>query len=71
MATDLKVPKIHLPAIPSSRVVRERLQEVEALAKRLGVLLRLATELELVDTENQVHPDQTDRVDQSQGGAKC
>ncbi|MFN4904695.1 MAG: hypothetical protein ACK6AO_17570 [Planctomycetota bacterium] len=66
MATDCRVPKMQIPAIPSSRTVRERLQEVETLAKRLKVLLRVATELEQVDSEDQNH---SDRSDQS-GGAQ-
>jgi hypothetical protein len=61
MATDCRVPKMQIPAIPSSRTVRERLQEVETLAKRLKVLLRVATELEQVDSEN--------HSDQPEGGA--
>ncbi len=51
MATDCRVPKISMPVIPSSRIVRERLREVETLAERLRVLLRIACELEQVNCE--------------------
>jgi hypothetical protein len=66
MATDCRIPKMHIPAIPSSRTVRERLQEVETLARRLKVLLRVATELEQVDSEN---PACSDPANPSEGGA--
>ena len=49
MVTDLRKRKIHLPVIPSSRTVKERLAEVMADAEKLEILLRLATELESVD----------------------
>ncbi len=62
MATNLRVPKFHLPAIPSSRVVRERLKEVETLAKRLGILLRVATELEQAEQDD-------NKSDESEGGS--
>lgn len=51
MATDCRIPKISMPVIPSSRTVRERLREVETLAERLRVLLRIASELERVDDD--------------------
>jgi hypothetical protein len=55
MATDCRVPKISMPVIPSSRTVRERLREVETLAERLRVLLRIASELEQVKCDGS-HP---------------
>jgi hypothetical protein len=53
MATDLRVPKFHLPAIPSAKIVQERLDEVESLAKKLRVLLRVATEMEQIDRDEE------------------
>ncbi len=49
MATDLRSQRVHLPVIPSSSTVRPRLRQLQAEAKKLNILLRLATELELVD----------------------
>ncbi len=51
MATDLRVPKMQIPAMPSAKLVRERLDEVELLAKKLRVLLRVATEMEQIDRD--------------------
>lgn len=50
MTIDLRRRRVHLPVIPSSSVVRQRLQEVQDEARKLSVLLRLATELEQDDT---------------------
>lgn len=46
MATDFRRRQIHMPVIPASRTVRERLQEVMDQAEKLRILLRLAVELE-------------------------
>ena len=53
MATDLRTRKIAMPIIPSSRTVRERLDEVLTQAEKLKVLLRIATELETVKPPSQ------------------
>lgn len=50
MAHDLRKKRVQMPVIPSSATVRKRLGEVLADAKKLEVLLRLATELEQIDT---------------------
>ena len=53
MATDLRVPKLNIPSIPSAKIIQERLDEVELLAKKLRVLLRVATEMEQVDRDEE------------------
>ncbi len=50
MATDLRPRRVCMPVIPSSATVRARLRQIQAEAEKLNVLLRLATELEQVDT---------------------
>ena len=50
MATDLRPRKIAMPVLPSSRTVRERLTEVLTQAEKLRVLLRVATEMESIET---------------------
>jgi len=52
MATDFRKRQIHMPVIPSSRTVRERLQEVLVQAERLKILLKLASELEQVPKDD-------------------
>lgn len=46
MATDLRQRRLHLPVIPSADVVRQRLQELQDEARKLNILLKLASELE-------------------------
>ncbi len=46
MAIDLRPKRVHMPVIPSSERVRERLRQVQADAEKLKILLRLASELE-------------------------
>ncbi len=50
MATNLRPKRLHIPVIPSSATVQERLDQVQAEAKKLGILLRLAIELEQVES---------------------
>ena len=50
MAQDLRTKPLHLPVFPSSAVVRARLDQVRREAEKLNILLRLAVELEEVDT---------------------
>jgi hypothetical protein len=69
MATDCRIPKISMPVIPSSRTVRERLREVETLAKRLRVLLRVASELEQIDREGL--PSANPSGPSQEGGSSC
>lgn len=59
MATDLRVLRIQMPVIPSSRTVREKLREVLDQAERLKILLRLATELEQVKVETEPREDKS------------
>jgi hypothetical protein len=59
MATDLRVRPIHMPVIPSSQTVRERLREVLDQAERLKILLRLATELEQVKAQAETREDKS------------
>ena len=51
MATDLRKRKIPMPVIPSAATVNKRLAEVRADARKLEILLKLASELEAVDAE--------------------
>ncbi|MBB3207500.1 hypothetical protein FHS27_003325 [Rhodopirellula rubra] len=60
MATDLRPKSLQMPVIPSSRIVRERLIQVQAEAAKLGILLRLATELEQ-STESTSDASEVDR----------
>jgi len=46
MPTDLRPRRVHLPVIPSAKVIRQRLQELQAEARQLNILLRVASELE-------------------------
>lgn len=69
MATDCRVPKISMPVIPSSRIVRERLREVETIANRLRVLLRVASELEQIERDGSPSADLSDAT--KDGGASC
>ena len=50
MAIDLRPRRVHFPVIPSSNVVRQRLQELQDEARKLDILLRLANELEQTTT---------------------
>ena len=69
MATELSVPKISMPVIPSSRIVRERLREVETLAERLRVLLRVASEMEQIDRDGS--PTASPSDPSQEGGSSC
>lgn len=46
MATNLRPKRLHMPVIPSSATVQERLNQVQIEAKQLSILLRLAIDLE-------------------------
>ena len=48
MATDLNK-KRRIPVLPSSRALRERLEEIRRDAEKLELMLKLANEMEAVD----------------------
>ena len=50
MATDLNK-KRRLPVLPSAANIRKRLEDVERDAKKLKLMLRLASEMESLDEE--------------------
>ncbi len=50
MVTDLQKRRIRIPVIPSAATVKRRLEEVRADARKLEILLKLASELEAVDS---------------------
>lgn len=62
MATDLRPRRLHLPVIPSSKTVQQRLQQLQTEAAKLNILLRLATELEHVESQA--------AADERQGGGR-
>ncbi len=53
MASDLNRKKPRIPVLPSVSVVQARLDEVKRDAQKLEVLLRVASELEAIDSKKE------------------